>query len=108
MSQMDVFLVAPVSACAAFPVLGVLWWVRDRADRSVAAGLDTVDIDPYHAVSRARRPSHVDKVAAAEPLLAGLTRIRNDEMMEVTDRAEKSAEAGRSWAARGAVWCCGH
>jgi hypothetical protein len=62
---MDMFLVALASVCAAFPVLGVLWWVRDRADRSAAAGLDTVGIDPYHAVATARRPSHVDKAAAA-------------------------------------------
>ncbi|WP_148663792.1 hypothetical protein [Streptomyces ambofaciens] len=93
MSQMDMFLVALASACAAFPVLGVLWWIRDRADRAAAAGLDTVDIDPYHAVATARRPSRVGRAAAAELLLAGLIRIRDDGMMEVTDRAQESATA---------------
>ncbi|MFE2049555.1 hypothetical protein ACFXAS_13705 [Streptomyces sp. NPDC059459] len=93
MSQTDLFLVAPASARAAFPVLGVLWWVRDRAERSAAAGLDTVGIDTYHAVGTARRTSHVGKAAAAELLLAGLIRFRDDGMTEVTDRAEESAAA---------------
>jgi hypothetical protein len=77
---MDVFRVALASACAAFPVLGVLGWIRDRADRAAAAGLDAVDIDPYHAVATARDPYHVDEAAAAELLLAGLIRIRDDGM----------------------------
>lgn len=93
LSQLEMFLVALASACAVFPVLGVLWWIRDRADRAAAAGLDAVDIDPYHAVATARAPSYADKAAAAELLLAGLIRIRDDGMMEVTDRAEESAAA---------------
>ncbi|MFF3312805.1 hypothetical protein [Streptomyces sp. NPDC002952] len=61
MSQMGMFLTALASACAVFPVLGVLWWTRDRVDRAAAAALDAVNIDPYHAVATARDRYRADK-----------------------------------------------
>ncbi|MGW5639655.1 hypothetical protein [Streptomyces sp. NPDC003832] len=90
---MSMFLFALVSAGGVFLVLGVLRWIRDFADRAAVAGLDAVDIDPYHAVATARDRYHMDKAAAAELLLAGLIRIRGDGTAEVTGRAGESAAA---------------
>ncbi|MDL5198864.1 hypothetical protein [Streptomyces sp. ALI-76-A] len=60
-------------------VCGVLWWLCDRADRAVVAQLNAADIDPYHAVVTTSGDRGADRAGAAEPLLAGLIRIEEDE-----------------------------
>jgi hypothetical protein len=50
---MELFMAVLTAVCGVYAVLGVLWWVRDRADRAAVARLDAVDIDPYHAIATA-------------------------------------------------------
>ncbi|MFG2005203.1 hypothetical protein ACGFNU_39270 [Spirillospora sp. NPDC048911] len=93
MSQMDLFMVVLTAVCGVYAVLGVLWWVRDRADRAAVARLDAMDIDPYHAVATADGDRGADRAGAAELLLAGLIRIEEDGQVAVTARG---ADPGRT------------
>ncbi|MFI5677672.1 hypothetical protein [Streptomyces cellulosae] len=93
MSRMELFMAVLTAVCGVYAVLGVLWWVRDRADRAAVARLDAVDIDPYHAIATADGDDlGADRAGAAELLLAGLIRIEEDGQVAVTARG---ADPGR-------------
>ncbi|MEU3788582.1 hypothetical protein [Streptomyces fructofermentans] len=86
MSQGELFTAVSAVLCVVHAVLGVLWWARDRADRAVVARLDAADIDPYHAVATTDRDPgrDADRAGAAELLLAGLIRVKDDGQVAVT------------------------
>ncbi|MFK4102986.1 hypothetical protein ACI2L1_23445 [Streptomyces sp. NPDC019531] len=86
MSQLEMYGVASALAGGAWVVLGVLWWVRDRADRRAVARLDPARIDPYHAVATAGVNADADRAAGAVLLAAGLVRVTDDGRVEVTER----------------------
>ncbi|MDJ0381685.1 hypothetical protein [Streptomyces sp. G-G2] len=66
---------AAAVALACYAVLGVLWRVRDRADRAAAALLATAPPDPYHAVAVAGRGADTHRPAVARLLLDGSVEI---------------------------------
>ncbi|MFD7032813.1 hypothetical protein ACFWAR_32800 [Streptomyces sp. NPDC059917] len=66
---------AAAVALACYAVLGVLWRLRDRSDRSAAALLATAPPDPYHAVAVAGRAEDVHRPAVARLLLDGSVEV---------------------------------
>ncbi|MDQ0909840.1 hypothetical protein [Streptomyces canus] len=85
MSQPELLTVALAIAGSVYAVLGVLWWVRDHADRRAVARLDPARVEPYHAVATAGEDKDVDRAGAAVLLAAGLIRITQDGLAEVTE-----------------------
>ncbi|TQJ53762.1 hypothetical protein OHU34_23990 [Streptomyces sp. NBC_00080] len=77
MSQVDLLLAVLTAFGVVYAVLGVLWWITDRADRAAVARVDGTRVDPYHAVATIDGDQGADR-AAAELLLAGLIRIEED------------------------------
>ncbi|MET9699079.1 hypothetical protein ABZY31_19405 [Streptomyces sp. NPDC006529] len=66
---------AAAVALACYAVLGVLWRLRDRADRAAADVLTTAPPDPYHAVAVAGRGEDTHRPAVARLLLDGSVEI---------------------------------
>ncbi|WP_405967418.1 hypothetical protein OG613_20670 [Streptomyces sp. NBC_00015] len=91
MSQVDLLLAVLTAFCVVYAVLGVLWWITDRADRAAVARVDGTRVDPYHAVATIDGDQGADRAAAAELLLAGLIRIEEDGQATVTDRGADTA-----------------
>ncbi|WP_406008359.1 hypothetical protein OG440_21160 [Streptomyces sp. NBC_00637] len=91
MSQLDLFAAVSAVVCGVYAVLGVMWWMTDRADRAVVAGLDGVDVDPYHAAATVDGLHGADRAGAAELLRAGLIRIEEDGQAVVTSRGADPA-----------------
>ncbi|MER5733862.1 hypothetical protein ABT084_36970 [Streptomyces sp. NPDC002138] len=79
----EVFEAAAV-ALACYAVLGVLWRLRDRADRAAAALLATAPPDPYHAVALAGRGEDTHRPAVARLLLDGSVEIDERGRLSVT------------------------
>ncbi|WP_157880608.1 hypothetical protein [Streptomyces sp. Root1310] len=84
MSQVDLLIAVLTVFCVVYTVLGVLWWLQDRADRAVVARVDGAQVDPYHAVATIDGDQGADRAGAAELLLAGLIRIEDDGRVAVT------------------------
>ena len=86
MSRLALAGIGTVVAAIAYAVLGVLWWLRDRSDRAVAARLPAlgIDIDHFHAAATAGWPDP-DEIAAAVLLLDGRLSIDPDGLLSVTD-----------------------
>ncbi|USQ86011.1 hypothetical protein NFX46_21195 [Streptomyces phaeoluteigriseus] len=91
MSQVDLVLAVLVAFGVVYAVLGVLWWIRDRADRAVVARVDGAHVDPYHAVATVDGYQGADRAAAAELLLTDLIRIEEDGQVAVTDQGADTA-----------------
>ncbi|MEU9433940.1 hypothetical protein [Streptomyces sp. NPDC048252] len=91
MSQVDLLLAVLTAFCVVYAVLGVLWWITDRADRAAVARVDGTRVDPYHVVATIGGDQGADRAAAAELLLAGLIRIEEDGQATVTDMGADTA-----------------
>ncbi|WP_327183620.1 hypothetical protein [Streptomyces sp. NBC_01334] len=91
MSQVELLLAVLAVFGGVYAVLGVLWWLRDRADRAAVAQVDGARVDPYHAAATAGGEQGADRAAAAELLLAGLIRIEEDGRVSVTGEGADTA-----------------